>query len=376
MIPITKPVFDKKEEKAVAEVLRSGWVTQGPKVAEFEEAVCKFTGAKYAVATTSATTALFLSLKLLGIKEGDEVIVPSFSFIATANVVVHAAGTPVFVDIDPRTYNIDPAKIEKAITKKTKAIIPVDQVGLPCDFDAISKIAKKYNLKIIEDAACALGSKYKGKIVGSYADIACLSFHPRKAITTGEGGMILTKRESWAKKLKMFRHHGMSISDVARHRSKKIIKETYPFIGYNFRMSDIQAGIGVVQMKKLSKILKKRAAIASRYNKAFAESKNIIPPFVPKDCVHDWQSYVIRLRPEAKINRDKLMQKLLDEGIATRIGVMASHLEPVYRKMIGKISLPETESATRETLVIPLYYQMTRKEQDFVINKIIELAEN
>lgn len=370
-IPITKPVFDKEEEKSVIETLRSGWVAQGPKVAEFESLVAGYTGSDYAVATTSATTALFLSLHLLEIGPGDEVVVPSFSFIATANVVVHAGAKPVFVDIDPRTYNINPTEIEKLITKRTKAIIPVDQVGLPCDFSAIHKIAQKHKLHVIQDAACSLGSVYKGKRTGSYGEIACFSFHPRKAITTGEGGMILTNNKKWADKLKILRHHGMSVSDVARHKSSKVIREEYNIAGYNFRMSDIQAAVGVAQMKKLPKILKKREQLANRYSKVFGKSKYIIPPFVPQGYIHNWQSYVIRLSNNAKITRDELMQKLLNDGIATRIGVMAAHLESVYKKMLGKISLPNTQEATRETMVIPLYFQMTKEEQDYVIEKVL-----
>lgn len=374
-IPLQKPVFDRDEEKAVIEVLRSGWVTQGPKVAEFEKIVCEFTGAKYGVATTSATTALFLSLHALGIGRGDEVLVPSFSFIATTNVVVHVGATPVFVDIDSETYNINPGKIERAITKRTRAIIPVDQIGLPCDLNKIYKIARKYKLKVVEDAACALGSKYKGKFIGSFGELVCLSFHPRKAITTGEGGMILTDSEKLASQLRVLRHQGMSISDVARHKSKKIIRENYPIIGYNSRMSDIQAVVGVEQMKKLPKILEKRSKLANRYTASFLKSKYIIPPFVPEGYIHNWQSYMIRLAPEARISRDKLMQKLLDDGISTRNGIMTAHREPPYKKMYPKLSLPETESANSQTLILPLYYQMTDKEQRFVISKILKYTQ-
>lgn len=371
-IPLQKPVFDRGEEEAIIEVLRSGWVTQGPRVAEFEKMVCEFTGTKYGVATTSATTALFLSLHLLGIGRGDEVIVPSFTFIATPNIVVHTGAKPVFVDINPKTYNISPEKIREAITKKTKAIIPADQVGLACDMKAIMSLAKKHKLYVIEDAACALGSEYRGKKVGAFGEIAAFSFHPRKTITTGEGGMVLTSNKNWADKLRILRHHGMSISDVARHKSKTAVREQYNLVGYNFRMSDIQAAVGIAQMKKLHKILKKRTKLANRYTKAFLKSKYIIPPYVPEGHIHNWQSYVVRLLPNGKISRDALMQKLLDEGIATRIGVMAAHLEPVYRKMLGKISLPETEAATRETITLPLYPQMTNKEQDYVIQHIKE----
>lgn len=373
-IPITKPLFDKSEERAIINVLRSGWVTQGPKVAEFEEAFCKFTGAKYSVAVTSATTALFLSLYALGIGPGDEVIVPSLSYIATANVVLHVGAKVVFVDIDSDTFNIDPKKVEQAITKRTKAVIPVHQIGLPFDKTAIYALAKKHKLHIIEDAACALGSQYKGKKIGSEGENVCFSFHPRKAITTGDGGMITTSSKSVAEKLKILRHHGMSVSDVKRHKSKQIIKESYEVVGFNLRMTDLQAAVGIEQLKKLPKILKARMRLAQRYTKAFQKSKFIKPPFVPKGYVHDWQSYMVRLSPESKITREKLMQKLLNLGIATRFGVMASHLEPVYVKMLGKISLPTTEQVNKETIILPLYPQMSLKEQDYVIERISKLT--
>src|SRR3989338_731208 len=237
-ISLQRPYFNRKEEESVVEVLRSGWVAQGPKVTEFEDLVKKYTGTKYAIATTSCTTSLFLSLHALGIGPGDEVIVPSFSFIATANVVLHVGAKPVFVDIDQNTYNIDLDKMPQALTSRTRAIIPVDQVGLPADLDSIHAFARKHKLLVIEDAACALGSVYKGKKIGSFGSIVCLSFHPRKIVTTGEGGMILTDNKKLAYKLRTLRHHGMSVSDIARHNSKKVIFEKYPVPGYNFRLSD------------------------------------------------------------------------------------------------------------------------------------------
>ncbi len=376
-IPLTIPSFGKEEEIAVAKVLRSGWVTQGPKVAEFEEEIAKYSGAKYAVATTSATTSLFLSLYMLGIGNGDEVILPSFTFIATANVAVAVGAKPIFVDIDPKTFNIDPEKIEKAITKKTKAIMPVDQVGLPADLKRIVAIAKRHKLYVIEDAACGFASIYDGYQIGSYPGVhlTCLSFHPRKSITTGEGGMILTQDKKLADRAKVLRHHGMSVSDLARHKSKKIVNEKYYEVGFNFRMSDIQAAVGIEQLKRLPKFLKIRKRLADKYTKAFSSSGNIIPPFVPDNCIPNWQSYVIKLKNGNLAKRDKLMQKLLDSGIATRRGVMACHLEPAYQKMFGKISLPITEEATNTTISLPLYTSMKDSEQNYVIKKILEFSE-
>ena len=373
-IPLTIPSFDNLEEKAVAEVLRSGWVAQGPKVIEFEEMMSDYVGAKYAAATTSATTALFLSLYILGIGPGDEVVVPSFTFIATVNIVMHTGAKPVFVDIDAKTYNIDSSKIESAITPRTKAIMPVDQVGLPSDLEKIIKTARKHKLFVVEDAACGLGSVYKGRKLGSYPGIEmiCLSFHPRKSITTGEGGMILTNNKIYYEKVKTLRHHGMSVSDLVRHSAKKVIHESYPEVGYNFRMSDIQAAVGVEQLKKLSKFLKIRRKLAERYSKSFENSKNIIPPFVPRDYKPNWQSYVVKLKKNKKITRNSLMQKLLDDGIATRRGVMASHLEPPYRKLYPNLSLPITEEAAESTIALPLYTDMTDKEQKYVIEKVLK----
>ena len=369
-IPITKPYFDRSEEKAVLETLRSGWVTQGPKVAELERLVAEYCGAKYAVATTSATTSLFLSLYLMRIGLGDEVIVPSHTFIATANVIIHVGATPIFVDIDLSTYNIDPDKIEEKFTSKTKAILAVDQVGLPGDLDKISSLAKKYNLMVLEDSACALGSEYKGKRIGSLSDITVLSFHPRKTITTGEGGMMLTDNGKWANRAKILRHQGMGVSDYKRHTANKVTHEEYPEIGFNFRMSDLQAAVGVEQMKKFDRFLELRKKIAQRYNQAFKDVELIEIPFIPEGLEPNWQSYIIRLKRNKKITRDALMQKLLDNGISTRRGIMSIHLEKPYLKMFGKLDLPNSEEMTNWGITLPIYPQMTKVEQDYVIAKI------
>lgn len=361
-IPITRPYFDDAEEKAVVGVIRSGWVLQGPKVAQFEKIMAEFVGAKYGVATTSCTTALFLALKVLGIGPGDEVIVPSFSFIASANVIVHAGAKVVFADIDPKTYNIDPADIERKITSNTKAIIAVDQVGLPCDIEEIKKIAKKHNLYVLEDGACALASEINGKKVGSFADITCFSFHPRKIISTGEGGMMVTNNKSWENSARILRNHGALPSEKG---------ETFPVIGYNFRMTDIQASLGIAQMAKVNKILAKRIYLAQRYNQAFSKVGKISIPFVPVGYKHNFQSYILRVNKIQKKQRDAIMEKLAQKGIATRRGIQAAHLESAYVKKIGQVKLPNTVRAYDQTIIIPLYYSMTKEEQDFVIKEVI-----
>lgn len=369
-IPLTIPYMDSSEEKAVAQALRSGWIAQGPQVALLEKKVQEYTKTSYAVATSSATTALYLSLLLLGIKRGDEIIVPSFTFIATANVVVQTGATPVFVDIDYGTLNIDPSKISEKITQKTRAIIPVDYVGVPCDMEKINKVARENNLFVVEDAAAALGSEYKHTKIGSLADLTCFSFHARKIVTTGEGGMITTNNKTYANDAKILRHHGMSVSDLIRHNSKKIIHETYPKVGYNFRMSDIQAAVGVIQMKKIQTIIKLRTILADRYSKAFKDNPLIEIPVLLDKTKTNWQSYIIKLKKNKFISRDGLMQKLLDHEIATRRGAMAIHKEDAYKDFVDNLKLPISEKACDQTITLPLYPTMTEIEQEYVIETI------
>lgn len=371
-IPITKLYFDKNEEKMASLAIRRGWVSQGPKVAEFENKVAEYVNAKYAVATSSCTTALHLALIVSGIEKGDEVIVPSYTFIATANAVIFTGAKPVFADIDPATYNIDPKKIQKIITSRTRAIIPVHQIGLPADMDAIIKIAKKNKLKIIEDAACALGSEYKGKKIGGFSELTCFSFHPRKIITTGEGGMITTNNRLLAEKLRILRHHGMSVSPFTKHGSKKIIFENYTELGYNYRMTDIQASIGICQMEKIDEILKKRIYYARRYNQKLKVIAGLEIPFVPGYAKHNYQSYIIRIKSGIKKSIKQIMQELLEKGIATR-NITAIHKEPYYYNKFGKMILPVTEEAARTTVLIPLYPSMTDREQDYVIKNLKNL---
>jgi dTDP-4-amino-4,6-dideoxygalactose transaminase len=371
-VPITKPSLGEEEARAPYESIKSGWVTQGPKVAEFEKAVAAYVGAKHGIATTSCTTGLHLALATAGVGPGDEVIVPSFTFIASANAILYTGASVVFADIDARTYNIDPNDIAHRITKKTKAIMPVDQIGMTADMDAINSIAKQHGIDVVEDAAPTIGSEYKGRRTGSNAHQTVFSFHPRKVITTGEGGMITTDDDALADRARKLRAHGMSVSDLDRHTADRVIIEEYNDLGFNYRMTDIQASIGLVQLRRLPELLRTRVAKAERYNRELPEIKGLEIPYVPPYATHTYQSYCVRLTKDCRLEREELMTNLLHRGIATRRGVMASHLEKTYRDRVGKVSLPVTEEATQHTMLIPLFATMTDEEQSYVIDALRE----
>ena len=374
-LPVARPSLGWREEMAVLEVLRSGWVSQGPRVAEFERAFAEYVGAAHAVAVSSCTTALHLALLVAGIEPGDEVLCPSLSFIATANAIVHAGGTPVFVDIDRNTYNLDASRIEDAITPRTKAILAVHQMGLPCALDEIRDIAIRRGLLVIEDAACAIGSEYKGDHIGQpHALMACFSFHPRKVLTTGEGGMITTSDERLASRLRGLRQHAMTVSDLARHTSSQVVVESYDEVGFNYRMTDLQAAIGLMQLQRLEDMISRRRWLASRYTERLAECGWLIPPYEPTACRHNFQSYMVRLTDDAPVSRDQLMQELLSQGISTRRGVMAIHRERPYRNMEWDARLPETNRIADSTIILPLFHEMTEDEQDYVIDCVEQVG--
>jgi dTDP-4-amino-4,6-dideoxygalactose transaminase len=372
-IPITRPHLTGDEGKSVAETIASGWISQGPRVREFEEAFAARVGAADAVATTSCTTALALALHASGVGPGDEVIVPSLSFIATANAVWHCGAEPVFADIDPRTYNLDAAAAARVITARTKVIMPVHQVGLPADMDAFFELGERHGIVIVEDAACAIGATYRERPIGSLPSLACFSLHPRKVITTGEGGMIAVQDPALAERLRRLRAHGMDTSDLARHTARDVVIETYPERGFNFRMTDMQATLGLCQLQALDWILERRRGLAERYTAALARIPYIEAPYDPPYATRTWQSYCVRIAPGAPIGRTELMRSLLQDGISTRRGVMAMHEEGAYgdRPDGGRrLGLEHTEAATRETLMLPLFPDLSEDDQDYVLERL------
>jgi dTDP-4-amino-4,6-dideoxygalactose transaminase len=359
-IPVAKPCFDAEEERLVLEVLRSRWVTQGPRVEEFERRFAEAVGAAEAVAVSSCTSALFLALHVLGIGPGDEVVVPSLSFIASANAIVHAGATPVFADVERRTYNLDPRAVAAAIGPRTRAILVVHQLGLPADLARLEAVARERGVAVVEDAACAVGSKLDGRPIGSSANLACFSFHPRKILVTGEGGMIVTRDAQLAARLRRLRHQGMSVSDLERHRSQQPLPETYPEIGYNFRLSDLHAALGIAQLAKLAGFLARRRQLAARYDAALAELPGVEAPFAPPGAEPSHQSYIVRLRDADAARRNFVLGELQRRGVSTRRGLMASHLEPCHAGARVGGPLPETELAAAQTLLLPIFHSSAR----------------
>jgi perosamine synthetase len=373
MIPIAKPYLTADDAQAAYDAIMSGWITQGPRVQEFEEKFAAYTGAKHAVAVSNCTTGLHLAMIVAGIQAGEEVICPSMSYIATANSIMYMGATPVFAEVHPETYNLDVADAERRITSKTKAILLVHQIGMPADIDAFSALCKKHHLILIEDAACAAGSSYHGKKIGAHSDLVCFSFHPRKVISTGDGGMVTTNNDAYAERMKLLRQHGMSVNAGARHGATKIIFEDHLEVAYNYRMTDIQAAVGIQQLAKLDWIVEERRKIAARYLTELADIDCIRLPREESGYFTNWQSFSIYLKENAPMSRNELMQALLDKGIASRRGVMTSHRETAYKAMCAGLSLPRTEDACDRSIIIPLFVPMEANDVSTVIHALREL---
>ncbi len=370
-IPIGRPTLGEEEAAAAREAILSGWVTQGPRVAAFEADFAAYVGAPHACAVSSCTAALHLALHALGVGPGDEVVTVSHSFIATANAVRHCGADPVFVDVDPLTFNMDPAGLEAAITPRTRAILPVHQVGLPCDLTAILAVAGRRGLPVVEDAACAIGSEAFvggawGRIGRPHGTVACFSFHPRKVITTGDGGMITTRDPDLDRRFRLLRQHGMGVPDTVRHAAREVVFEGYPVVGFNYRMTDIQAAIGRVQLGRLPGLLARRVDLAARYTRAIAAIPGLEPPHVPDYARPNYQSYAVRVTPDYPMGRDDLMRALLDRGVGTRRGIMNAHQEGAYSGRSAR--LPRSVEARDRTILLPLFPDMTDEDADRVLD--------
>jgi dTDP-4-amino-4,6-dideoxygalactose transaminase len=358
------------EADAARRVIVSGWITQGPEVAAFEREFATLVGADHACAVSNCTTALHLALLVAGVRPGDEVITVSHSYIATANSIRYCGATPVFVDIQPDTFNMDPALVEAAVTPRTRAILCVHQIGMPCDLRSLVAIGRRLKLPVIEDAACAIGSEilWDGRwerIGQPQADIACFSFHPRKVISTGDGGMLTTSNADWDKEFRLLRQHAMSVPDTVRHGSNQVIFESYPTTGYNYRMTDIQAAVGREQLKRLPGIIERRRELASRYGELLGDIEGLRLPTEPSWAKTNWQSYCVRL-PQGCDQRG-VMQSMLDDGIGTRRGIMCTHREPAYAQSPLRFALPHSEAAQDQCILLPLFAQMTQAQQQQVV---------
>ncbi|MEU6352782.1 DegT/DnrJ/EryC1/StrS family aminotransferase [Streptomyces sp. NPDC047072] len=372
-IPVMIPWLGEEEAEAASDAVLSGWVAQGPRVAEFEKAFAERVGAEHGIAVSSCTTALHLSLVALGLGPGDEVVVPSLSFIATANAVRYVGAEPVFADVDPDTANLTPATVDAVRTSSTQAVLAVHQGGVPADVHALRAACAEWELPLVEDAACAIGSTVGGKPVGHGALLAAWSFHPRKVVTTGEGGMITTDDAEWAARLRRLREHGMNASAAERHASNKPVLESYLEVGFNYRMTDIQAAVGLVQLGKLDAMITRRRELAARYDALLRDIPGLTAVRDPEHGQSNFQSYWVLLDEDFPVGRDDLLAALSEAGVSARRGIMAAHLEPAYADHPSG-PLPVTERLSRDSLILPLFHTMTEAQQDRVVAALREQA--
>lgn len=373
MIPYGKQTIDQDDIQAVVDVLQSDFLTTGPKIAEFEQTVADYVGAKYAVAISNGTSALHAACFAAGIGPGDEVITTPLTFAASANCVLYCGGTPVFADVDPKTYNIDPEDIQKKITDRTKAIIAVHLAGQPCDMDAIHSIAREHGLIVIEDGAHALGSVYKGKKVGSMSDMTTFSFHPVKPITTGEGGMIVTDNEDFYKKMILFRSHGITRDDSMMTRNDGPWFYQQFDLGYNYRITDIQCALGCSQMKKLDRFLALRKEIVAHYNEAFADCDNIITPYQLSDTESGWHLYIVQVK---NCDRRQVFEKMREKGIGVNVHYIPVYMHPYYQEHgYENVHCANAEEIYSHIISLPLYPGLTSEQQDYVIDTLKSLCE-